>query len=273
MSGAPDIVKAEAEHWSAFTDSLTPGASILDLGCGAGAAARALVGARRDVYVTGIDFARVPRMLHDQAELLSDTEMEALPFAEGSFRAAVSQFGFEYSQTNKTVRELARVLVADAKISFLVHHAESSIVAAGRARLNALAAFLGAKTRAAFCAGEAAAFNARMSALKELHPTDALVSELARSLPLWTDRARAERLVIWRAMEEALAPERCILEALDARCVAPEALEDWVSPLRVFFDLRPASVLHGLDGRPLAWRVEGARRGGHPYKSKPGSRG
>jgi SAM-dependent methyltransferase len=242
-----------------FAASLAPGARILDVGCGAGAVARALIAARRDVRVAGIDFAKAPLMTDDRAELFSDIAMEALPFAEGSFDAAVSQFGFEYGQTNEAASELARVLAADARISLLVHHEESSIVAAGRARLNALVAFLGRKTRAAFCAGEAAAFNARMSVLKEWHPRDALISELARSLPLWTRRALAERLVIWRAMEDALAPELCILEALDARCVAPEGLEDWVRPLRVFFDLRSASVLRAPDASPLAWRIEGAR--------------
>jgi SAM-dependent methyltransferase len=259
MAGAPDVVQAQAEHWWSFAASLAPGARILDLGCGEGAVARALLAARRDLRVTGVDFAKIPLLIHDQAELLSDTAMEALPFADGSFGAAVSQFGFEYSETNRAAKEMARVLVHGGKISLLIHHAESSIVAVSRARLNALVAFLAPTTRAAFCSGDAPAFDARMAALTKMHPRDAVIAALARSLPSRAGRAQAERLAIWRALEGALAPERCVLGALDVCCVAPGALDDWLAPLRGFFALRPASVLRTPSGRPLAWKIEGAR--------------
>ena len=85
VAGAPDIWHVLTRHWSAFAHSLPQGARVLDLGCGAGAVARELVDSRPDLQVTGIDFARIPLTLHAQIDLLSDTAMENLPFAEGSW--------------------------------------------------------------------------------------------------------------------------------------------------------------------------------------------
>jgi SAM-dependent methyltransferase len=259
VAGAPDIWQALTRHWSSFALSLTRGARVLDLGCGAGAVARELLAARGDVHVTGIDFARIPLTIYPHVELLSDTPMECLPFAECSFGAVVSQFGYEYSQTDESAREIALVLAPDAKLSFLVHHAESSIVAANRSRLIALGAFLGPTMAAAFCSGDAAAFNAQMSALIERHSHDTLIAELARSLPSRLERTQRERVAIWNAVEEALAPERCLADTLNTCCVAPAQLDEWLGPLRRVCELMPVSVLGEPNGEPIAWIVAGTR--------------
>jgi hypothetical protein len=222
--------------------------------------ARLLLDSRPDVSVTGIDFARIPLTIHPRVELLADTAMECLPFAEGSFGAVVSQFGYEYSQMELATHEMARVLAADARFSLLVHHADSSIVAANRSRLNALIAVLGQNMRATFCSGNAAAFNAQMQALAARHPHDALVAELARCLPLRLNRAQQERMAIWNAIEEALAPERCLAEALNACCVGPEELDEWLAPLRAAFELQPVSVLREANGDAIAWSIGGSSR-------------
>jgi len=261
IRGAPDITEALRGHWSAFAASLAPGARVLDLGCGAGAAARALVAARRDLHVTGIDFARVPSAADPQIELLSDTAMEYLPFADATFDAAISQYGYEYGRTHKTAKQLARVLAPGGKFSLLVHHAESSVVAANRARLNALAAFEEQDVRAAFLSGSAVAVNAEMSSLRKDYPGDTLVAELARVLPLRArigDRER--RTAMWSAVEVALSPERAILEMLNACCVAPEELDGWLAPLRQFCEVTAVSVLRKANGTPIAWRIDGAQK-------------
>ncbi len=260
VAGNPEIWQALTNHWTSFAGSLASGSRVLDLGCGAGAVARLLLDARHDVSLTGIDFARIPFTLHRDVELLSDTAMECLPFAEGSFGAVVSQFGYEYSQMEQAAREMARVLAADAKFSLLVHHADSSIVATNRSRLSALVAVLGNNMRAAFCAGDAAAFNAQMQALAARYPHDSLVGELARCLPTRLNRAKQERLAIWNAIEEALAPERCLADSLNACCVGPEELDEWLAPLRATFELQPVSVLRESNGEAIAWRVEGPSR-------------
>jgi SAM-dependent methyltransferase len=257
VAGAPDIWQALTKHWSSFALTLARGTRVLDLGCGAGAVGRVLLAARRDVHVTGIDFARIPLTIDSHIELLSDTAMESLPFAERSFGAVVSQFGYEYSRTDATAREIALVLAPDAKLSFLVHHAGSSIVTTNRSRLSALGAFLGPTMRAAFCSADAAAFHAQMSALIERHSHDTLIAELSRSLPSRLDRTERERIAIWNAIEEALAPERCLAESLNACCVVPPELDEWLGPLRRVCELLPVSVLREPNGDPIAWMIEG----------------
>ena len=261
VAGNPDIWHALTNHWSSFAGSLGSGSRVLDLGCGAGAVARLLLDARHDVSLTGIDFARIPFTIHADVELLSDTAMECLPFADGSFGAAVSQFGYEYSQMEQAAREMARVLAAGAKFSLLVHHADSSIVATNRSRLSALVAVLGHNMRAAFCSGNAAAFNAQMQALASRYPHDSLIAELARCLPLRLNRAQQEKIAIWNAVEEALAPERCLADALNTCCVGPEELDEWLAPLRSTCALAPVGVVCESRGAPLAWRIEGAAVG------------
>ena len=129
-AGAPEIWHVLTKHWSSFARALAPGTRILDLGCGACAVGRLLVGARFDLHVTGIDAAGIPLATYPRIAVLSHTAMEALPFTEPVFGAAVSQYGFEYSRTEVAAREIARVLAPGANLSFLVHHADSAIVAA-----------------------------------------------------------------------------------------------------------------------------------------------
>lgn len=258
VSGAPDITHALRSHWRAFATLLAPGARALDLGCGAGAASMAIDAAGQDLRLTGVDFARVPVPAGHRLKLVCDTPMESLPFAEASFDAAISQFGFEYSRTHKTAHQLARVLAPGARFSFVVHHAGSSVVATNRARLNAILAMLGPQMRAAFLAGNVFVLNARLASLRREHPGDALVAEFARLLPL---RAKADgrKAAAWSALEAALAPEMTILEAMDACCVAPEELEGWLGPLRQSCTILSTTVLRKPNDVPIAWCIEGMR--------------
>ena len=257
VAGAPEIWQVLGAHWSKFASSLAPATRVLDLGCGAGAVASELLVTRDNLRVTGIDFAHIPLAISPQVELLADTAMESMPFSEGSFGAVVSQFGVEYSNVCETARELARVTAPVAKLSFLVHHVASSIVATNRSRLNALIGFLGPGMRNAFCSGDATAFNPQITALMEKHPHDSLVFELGRSLPSRLARTPRERAAIWTAIEDALAPERCLTECLNECCVGPEELDDWLGPLRGVCELAPPNLLLEPNGTPVAWKIEG----------------
>ncbi len=259
IRGAPDVTHALRSHWSSFAAQLGARARILDLGCGAGAAANAIVAARRDLAVTGVDFALVPAAADASIRLIPDTAMEQLPFEDGSFDAAISQFGYEYGRTHKTARQLARVLAPAARFSFVVHHAESSIVAANRARLDAIRTIHAPDMRAAFLAGNAFVLNAKLKCLQQAHPNDTLVGALARHLPVRATQGSEQRSATWTAVEEALWPERTVLEALDACCVAPEELDGWLGPLRQFCTVTSASILRKPNGDPIAWRIEGTR--------------
>ena len=258
VAGAPGVWHALESHWRDFAANLPPSSRVLDLGCGAGAVARMIVATRVDVQVTGIDFARIPLALDPQFDLLAETAMEQLPFAEACFGAAVSQFGFEYGDTVVAARELAQVAAPGARLSFLVHHVDSGIVATNRVRLGVLEAFLAPRTRAAFCDGDVTGFGSRMAAIVANHAEDSLALELARALPSRLQRAPRERQTIWNALEDALAPERCLAHALDRACVHTSRIDAWLQPLRAVCRLEPPAVLREPDGTPVAWRIQGA---------------
>ncbi len=258
VRGAPEVTAALGAHWRGFAAALEEGARVLDLGCGAGAAGQALVAARGDIAVTGVDFARVPPSADARIRLLSNAPMENLSFDGAGFHAAISQFGFEYSRTHKAAPRLARALAPGARLSFIVHHAQSSIVAANRASLAAIRAIQEAELRAPFLAGGGFTLSAKLSALSRAHPGERLVAELSSGLPVRA-RAGGAKAAAWDAVEEILAQERTILEALDACCVAPEEMEGWLGPLRPSFAIRSVSSLRKENGDPIAWRIDASR--------------
>lgn len=248
---------ALAWHWAGVAHSLPRGTRVLDLGCGAGVVGRLLLDARPDLRVTGIDAARVPAADRRHLVLMSSVAMEVLPFGGRRFGAIVSQFGLEYGDVSATVREVARVAQAGARLAFVVHHARSPVVADTRSRLRALQLFLAQSLRTSFCSGDAPGLAARLATLRELHPRDALVDLLARELPSRIRGAQATRLAVWRALEDALAPEQCIAESLDESCVPPSRLDEWLEPLCAVCNLESVAELRDAAGAPVAWRILG----------------
>jgi SAM-dependent methyltransferase len=186
--------------------------------------------------------------------------VEALPFAERRFDAVVSQFGFEYGHTGKAADELARVLVPDGRVSLLVHHAESTVVAVNRARLDALHALQARGMRDAFVSGNVETLTLQMWALRRKHPYDTLVAELARALPPRMAGRTAQRHAVWTAVDEALQPERRILESMTTCCIAPDELAEWLVPLHSHCNIADAGVLREPGGAPIAWQIAGTRR-------------
>lgn len=261
QGASPDILQALGNHWSSFAAALSSGVSILDVGCGAGVVARTLVAEQRHLRVTGIDLATIPPSADPQIELLSRTPMESLPFADASFGAAVSQFGYEYGRMDEAAKELARVLAARAPFSLLVHHSESRIVANGRARNRALGHLFGGQVQAAFMSGDAAALDQQTTMLMRQFPGEILIKQAAGGLRSRIASGDRQRAAVWAAVAEALAPERRILDALEASCVAPDELDGWLAPLREMFEVRSPSAIRRLSGEPIAWSIEGAREG------------
>lgn len=257
VAGAPGIWQALEAHWVSFAARLPTDTRVLDLGCGAGAVARLIVASRDDVQVTGVDFARIPLTLDPRFDLLSETEMERMPFADACFGAVVSQFGFEYGDTTIVAHELRQVACPGAVLSYLVHHADSAIVATNRVRLGVLEDFLSPRMRAAFCDGDAPGFHTHMREIVSGHAGDSLALELARALPSRLLRAPRERHAIWHALEDALSPERSLAHALDRACVPPSRIDAWLQPLREACRLDPPGVLRESDGTPVAWRIQG----------------
>jgi SAM-dependent methyltransferase len=232
---------------------------IIDVGCGAGAVGRELLSWRPDLSITGIDIAAILPSLEPRIQLLPVTQMESLPFADRTFGAAVSQFGYEYGRTAEAAREIARVLVPGAPLSFLVHHSESPIVADSRLLLRALDQLVGASLREAFLSGQAALLQPRLAALCRDSPGQRIVELAARGLCVRINDPEAERAAVWNAVVNTLAPEQFMLRSLTTSCVAPDELTHWLEPLTEGFAIHSASILRMGVGKPLAWKIEGRR--------------
>lgn len=124
-----------AATWSAFFAHLPPGASILDLACGAGAVSKLALAAHRNYDVTGVDYAQgLPQI--EGAMLKGGVSLEALPQADASFAAAVSQFGFEYADTGLAAQEVARIIAPGGQMALLMHAREGQPVADAHQRLS-----------------------------------------------------------------------------------------------------------------------------------------
>ncbi len=257
---ATDIRRRLDDHWRAFAGPLPPWARVLDIGCGAGAAGRALVGANPRLRVTGVDFASVPASGVRGVDILPDTTMECLPFSDGCFGAAVSQFGFEYGCIEKAARELARVLRSGAPFSFLVHHSEGRIVVDSAHHRQALEAICGPQLERAFLAGDAATLDRLLLRIRHQCPSESIVGDAAQGLTRHIRLSPRHRSEIWRAVKAALAPELVMLAELEASAVSTDRLASWLRPLTERFELNPPQILRMASGGPLCWKIEGIRK-------------
>ena len=133
--GAPNYGPPIADGWRAFFKSLTDGARVLDLATGNGAIAVMAVEAGKDFSVTGADLAAVEPtafVTRNHAELkqirfLPNTPAEALPLADASIDAVVSQYGVEYSDLARSIPEAVRVLAPGGRLRFAIHAAEGAV--------------------------------------------------------------------------------------------------------------------------------------------------
>ncbi len=64
--------------------------------------------------------------------------MESLPFDDGAFGAAVSQFGFEYGDIPKVAGEITRVLTPGGCVGLMVHRGDGPILEHNLARRAAI---------------------------------------------------------------------------------------------------------------------------------------
>ena len=259
MARSPELCELLDAHWRNFASTLSTCTKVIDLGCGAGAVGRALHSAEPRLHVTGVDIARVPPSNRPGLELVSNVPMESLPFQDGAFGAAVSQFGFEYGNRNSVAKEMARVLAPDASFSLLIHHPESPIVADMRRHRRAIEDLCGLRIQAAFFSGNANALAERFAVLKRECSNDPILEHAERGLRSHIGQNENGRLQVWRAITDALAPELTMLDSLDLCCAEERDIPDHVEPLTEWFDVRLPAVLRTRSGEPIAWEIHGNR--------------
>ena len=137
------IEEAQAAAWHSFIASLPEGAKVLDLATGDGRVLGWMRSARADLALTGIDLAPSLPAPPEGTETRGGVAMESLPFGDGAFAAAVSQFGFEYGDVPAVAAEIARVLAPGGKVGLMVHRGDGPILEHNLARRSAIDWVLG----------------------------------------------------------------------------------------------------------------------------------
>ena len=146
---------AVREYWHGLFSALPAGAAIVDLATGNGAlallaeqhSAREGLGLK----VTGIDYADIdpPRQFAKEAfarhlraiDFRGGVRLEDTGLGAATFDLAISQFGFEYGDPERSAREVARVLKPKAAtFAAMLHHADSAIIRQAKDGLAQIAA-------------------------------------------------------------------------------------------------------------------------------------
>ncbi|MGI9344538.1 MAG: class I SAM-dependent methyltransferase [Gammaproteobacteria bacterium] len=134
------------EFWRAQLDPRP--SHVVDVACGNGAVVwlcdEILNAGDASTKITGVDLASIspfevlrldPRKFPD-VEFIADTPAEQLPFADASVDLVVSQYGIEYSDLEKTVAEIGRVLSGEGRMAFILHHDNSVILTGATENLD-----------------------------------------------------------------------------------------------------------------------------------------
>lgn len=298
-TAAGGYAEAIASHWRAFAAGLSEGARVLDVGAGNGAAGLEIARSHSSARIDGVDLAEIEQEaalarapeIAGRFTLHSRTDMTALPFADESFDAAVSQFAIEYADMAKAVAEIGRVLKPDGRFRVIVHAREGA-PAKGAAEASADAAFLLAENgicalceRALRAAHEAAtvkrADNAPSRLLAARNAADAFEAGLSAARARAAERAHddmiskvcdvLEDLFSARnqgpapALEETLAQARAEasahkmrVDALSAAALSEADAAAAFSACRDFTFEAPAPVRDG-DGALLGWEIDAVR--------------
>ena len=135
-SGAVDT--ALRQVWTPYFASLGPSARFLDLACGNGSMLLSARKDRADLELFGIDYAPKLPDIGNGITLQTSVQLEELPFSDGRFDGVGSQYGLEYGDLEKSIVEAMRILRAGGRFQFVLHHADSDILAHNSRRREAL---------------------------------------------------------------------------------------------------------------------------------------
>ena len=132
---------AVAEWWQAHVDAMEPGLAVLEVGCGNCSLLPVLAkSGKADRYI-GVDLASVDISGVARKELAgsaidvvvhAETPAEKIPEADASVDIVVSVFGVEYSDLDRSLAEIERVLKPGGRLLALLHHGESMVTSMSR---------------------------------------------------------------------------------------------------------------------------------------------
>ena len=122
-----------SNYWTSFCEQHDLGnSSILDVGTGNGAIINLIEHTLatknlKALSLVGIDSAEIIDS-NRTSTLIGEMKAESMGFDDDTFDFVVSQYGFEYSEVEKSIFEIARVLRNGGRINFLCHCSDSIIV-------------------------------------------------------------------------------------------------------------------------------------------------
>lgn len=132
--------------WTGFFAELPQSARILDLATGNGAlpliAADVSRANNRDFSIVGVDFAsprpellsEIDTSLLESISFVGSTPLENMDFDTAKFDAVTSQYGFEYSDTKRSIPKIANLMAPGARLRFLIHSHGGSVYKATEQR-------------------------------------------------------------------------------------------------------------------------------------------
>lgn len=128
------ITRAQFDVWGEFLKEIGKGACVLDVATGAGKVPRMMHTVRPDLELIGIDIAESFPAAQSGVRLIGGVHMEGMPFEDARFDVVVSQFGFEYGDTDAGAKEILRVLKPGGVLGLMIHRSDGPIVAHNRKR-------------------------------------------------------------------------------------------------------------------------------------------
>jgi ubiquinone/menaquinone biosynthesis C-methylase UbiE len=129
------------DFWHEQLGELAPGSSVIDLATGNGALALIAAEFSQEnnaaFAITAIDYAdidpnnlvlthRDPKIV-GAIDFLSQVSMEDTGLEDNTFDCAISQFGFEYGDPERSVQEVSRILKSSARLGLMLHR-EGSVL-------------------------------------------------------------------------------------------------------------------------------------------------
>ncbi len=263
--------------WDAFARELPRGARVLDLATGSGIVLARMQRVRPDLKLTGVDSAPMLPQAPKGVILKPCVAMEKLPFADASFTAVTSQFGYEYGDTPAIAAEVGRVIRAGGQVQLLMHHAQSPIVDHHLARHAALLWAVrdsGYLERArAFAAARRlaplptpATFREAVDDARSRFPGQAVAEEfvtaILQTLELGKAAPSPEVLKVFDTLEERAASELARIESLGRAVCDAHRVERIRTELEeAGFQTQPAEPLSEPGGQvPFAWMLNARRR-------------
>ena len=131
------------EFWIQSLEPLPDGAVVVDLATGNGAVAVIVaefgLSTDQDFRIIGVDYAAIDPHQElksrldlakalDKVSFLPDTKMEETGLPDSSCDLLVSQYGFEYGDTQLASAEAVRLLKPAGRLAMILHHVDSHVL-------------------------------------------------------------------------------------------------------------------------------------------------